>query len=57
MTLDLIDAFNWYLVLAFVGTALRTRNSLALVGLVYRSVGRGPKLRAMVATHRAIFLR
>lgn len=58
MTLDLIGAFNWYLALAFVvGTALRTRNSLALLAMVYRSAGRWPKLRALVATHRAIFLR
>lgn len=58
MTLNLIDAFNWYLVLAFaVSTALRIRNYLSLVGLVYRSAGRWPKLRALVATHRAILLR
>jgi hypothetical protein len=58
MTLDLIDAFTLYLVLAFVtGTVLRARNYLALVGLVYRSAARWPKLRALVKTHRAIFLR
>src|SRR3954452_21827232 len=58
MTLNLIDAFSYYLVLAFVtGTVLRTRNYLAMVGLVYNSADRWPKLRALVATHRAIFLR
>src|SRR5688572_29295506 len=58
MTRDLIDAFSVYLVLAFVtGTILRGRNYLALLGLVYRSAGRWPKLRALVNTHRAIFLR
>jgi hypothetical protein len=58
MTLDLIDAFSLYLVLAFVtGTALRARNYRAMVGLVYDSSDRWPKLRALVATHRAIFLR
>src|SRR5215218_7959318 len=58
MTPDLIDAFSLYLALAFVtGTALRARNYRAVVGLVYRSAGRWPKLRALVATHRAIFLR
>src|SRR5437764_2435129 len=58
MTLNLIDAFSLYLVLAFVaGTVLRARNYRALVGLVYRSADRWPKLRALVATHRAIFLR
>src|SRR5947209_6903443 len=58
MTLNLIDAFSYYLVLAFVtGTALRARNYRALVGLVYTSADRWPKLRALVKTHRAIFLR
>src|SRR4051794_36826762 len=58
MTLDLIDAFSLYLVLAFVAsTVLRARNYRALVGLVYNSADRWPKLRALVATHRAIFLR
>lgn len=58
MTLNLIDAFSLYLVLAFVtGTVLRARNYRALVGLVYHSADRWPKLRALVKTHRAIFLR
>ena len=58
MTLNLIDAFSYYLVLAFVtGTVLRARNYRAMVGLVYNSADRWPKLRALVETHRAIFLR
>src|SRR5829696_1818762 len=58
MTLNLIDAFSYYLVLAFVtGTVLRARNYRAMVGLVYTSSARWPKLRALVKTHRAIFLR
>src|SRR5688500_8507266 len=58
MTVNLIDAVSLYLVLAFVtGTALRARNYRAVVGLVYNSADRWPKLRALAATHRAIFLR
>lgn len=58
MTLNLIDAFSSYLVLTFVtGTILRARNYRAMVGMVYTSADRWPKLRALVATHRAIFLR
>src|SRR5215213_231132 len=58
MTINLIDAFSLYLVLSFVtGTILRARNYRAMVGLVYTSSDRWPKLRALVKTHRAIFLR
>jgi hypothetical protein len=58
MTLNLIDAFSYYLVLAFVtGTVLRVRNYRTMVGMVYNSADRWPKLRALVKTHRAIFLR
>lgn len=58
MTLDLIDAFSLYLVLAsVVGTVLRARNYRAMVGLVYNSADRWPKLRTLVATHGAVFLR
>jgi hypothetical protein len=58
VTLDLIDAFGSYLVLTFVtGTILRARNYRAMVGMVYGSADRWPKLRALVGTHRAIFLR
>jgi hypothetical protein len=55
---NLIDAFNYYLVLAFaVGTVLRARNYAAILGLIYRSSARWPKLLALAKTHRAIFLR
>src|SRR5438270_8905057 len=58
MTINLIDAFSYYLVLVFVtGTVLRVRNYRAMVGMVYTSADRWPKLRALVKTHRAIFLR
>src|SRR5436190_24392697 len=58
MTINLIEAFSYYLVLTFIiGTILRTRNYRAMVGMVYNSADRWPKLRAVVATHRAIFLR
>src|SRR3954462_518929 len=57
-SLNLTDAFGYSLVLTFVtGTVLRARNYRAMVGLVYNSANRWPKLRALVATHRAIFLR
>src|SRR4051794_9917082 len=55
---NLIVAFNYYLLLPlFVGTALRARKYMALIGLVARSAGRWPKLRTLAATHRGIFLR
>src|SRR4051794_27264746 len=58
MTLDLINAFSYYLVLAFVtGTVLRARTYRAMVGMIYNSAERWPKLRALAMTHRAIFLR
>jgi hypothetical protein len=56
--INLIDALNYYLVLTFlVGTVLRVRSYRAIVGMVYQSSQRWPKLRALVGTHRAIFLR
>jgi hypothetical protein len=55
---NLIVAFNYYLVLALVvGTAVRARNYLAMIGLVVQSADRWPKLRTLAATHRGIFLR
>lgn len=55
---NLIDAFNYYLVLAFVvGTILRARNYGKILGLIYRSSARWPKLLALAKTHRSIFLR
>lgn len=57
-SLNLIDALNYYLVTTFlVGTILRIRNYRAMLGLVYRSADRWPKLRVLVQSHRAIFLR
>src|SRR5581483_7499665 len=56
--INLIDALNYYLILTFlVGTILRVRNYRAILGMVYRFSDRWPKLRALVNTHRAIFLR
>jgi hypothetical protein len=56
--INLIDALNYYLVLTFlVGTVLRARNYRAIIGMVYRFSNRWPKLRELVGTHRAIFLR
>jgi hypothetical protein len=58
MTLNLIDGFSLYLVLAFVtGSVLRFHNYRAMVGLVYSSADRWPKLRALVSTYRTLFLR
>jgi hypothetical protein len=58
MTLNLINAFSYYLVLVFVtGTVLRARNLRAMLGMVYRSGDRWPKLRSLISTHWAIFLR
>jgi len=58
MTLNLINAFSYYLVLVFViGTILRARNIRAMLGMVYRSGDRWPKLRALVSSHWAIFVR
>ncbi|HEX4613465.1 MAG TPA: hypothetical protein VH092_35110 [Urbifossiella sp.] len=57
-SLNLIEAFNYYLTLVFVvGTTLRARNYRVAVGLVYQSSDRWPKLRALAKTHNAIFLR
>src|SRR5258708_7891969 len=58
MTLNLLDVFSYYLLLSFLlGTVLRARNYRAILGLVYGSSDRLPKLRALVKSHRAIFLR
>lgn len=55
---NLIDAFNYYLIIAFVvGTILRTRNYLAMTRLIYQSKHRWPKLRALAKADWAIFLR
>jgi hypothetical protein len=56
-TLNLIDVFNYYLVLAFlVSTGMRIRSYRAILGLVVASPSRWPKLLALVKKHRTIFL-
>jgi hypothetical protein len=56
-TLNLIDVFNYYLVLAFlVSTGMRIRSYRAIVGVVFASPSRWPKLLALVKKHRTIFL-
>ena len=56
-TLNLIDVFNYYLLLAFlVSTGMRIRSYRAILGLVFASPSRWPKLLALVKKHRTIFL-
>lgn len=56
--MNLINVFSVYLLLVFaVGAILRTRNYLAMTGMIYRSDSRWPKLVALAKTHRGIFLR
>jgi hypothetical protein len=56
-TLNLLDAFNYYLILAFfVSTGIRIRMYLAVVGVVFASPSRWPKLLELVKKHRTIFL-
>ena len=56
-TLNLIDVFNWYLILAFlVSTGLRIRTYRAILGLVLASPNRWPKLMALAKKHRSVFL-
>lgn len=56
-TLNLIDVFNYYLILAFfVSTGMRIRTYRAIVGLVFASPSRWPKLLELVKKHRTIFL-
>ncbi len=57
-SLNLINAFNYYLALVFVvGAVLRARNYRAMIGLIYHSSDRWPKLRVLAKSHRGIFLR
>jgi hypothetical protein len=57
-SVNLLDALTYYLVAAFlIGTVLRFRNYRAIVGIVYHSGDRWPKLRALAHSHRGIFLR
>lgn len=56
-TLNLIDVFNYYLILAFlVSTGIRIRTYLAIFGLVIACPGRWPKLLVLVKKHRTLFL-
>src|SRR4051812_43496848 len=56
-TLNLIDVFNYYLILAFlVSTGIRIRSYRAILGLVFASPGRWPKLLALVTKYRTIVL-
>jgi hypothetical protein len=56
-TLNLIVVFNYYLILAFiVSTGIRIRSYRAIIGLVFSSPSRWPKLLNLVKKHRTIFL-
>jgi hypothetical protein len=56
-TLNLIDGLNYYLILCFVvGTILRIRTYRAVLGMIFASPKRWPKLLALATTHRSIFL-
>lgn len=56
-TLNLIDVFNYYLILAFlVSTGIRIRTYRAILGLVFASPRRWPKLVELVKKSRTLFL-
>jgi hypothetical protein len=56
-TLNLINVFNYYLILAFlVSTAIRLRSYWAILGLIVASRTRWPKLMELVQKHRTILL-
>jgi hypothetical protein len=56
-TVNLLEAFNYYLILAFlVSTAIRLRSYWAIVGMIFASRARWPKLMELVKTHRTILL-
>lgn len=56
-TLNLIDVFNYYLILVFVvSTGLRVRTYRSVVGLICAGPSRWPKLLVLVHKHRTIFL-
>src|ERR1043166_7092888 len=56
-TLNLIEVLNYYLMLAFlVSTGMRLRTYRAILGLVFASPNRWPKLVALVKKHRTLFL-
>lgn len=56
-TLNLIDVFNYYLILCFlVSTGIRIRSYRAILGMIFASRNRWPKLMEVAKKHRAIFL-
>jgi hypothetical protein len=56
--LNLIDVFNYYLILALVvGTGLRIRSYRAILGVIFTFSERWPKLLVLAKQHRVIFLR
>ena len=56
-TVNLIDVFNYYLILAFfVSAGVNLRTNRAILGLVFASPSRWPKLLELVKKHRTIFL-
>jgi hypothetical protein len=56
-TLNLIDVFNYYLILCFlVSTGIRIRMYRAILGLILASPDRWPKLLELVKKHRTVFL-
>ena len=56
-TLNLIDVFNYYLILAFlVSTGIHIRTYRAIVGLIFASSNRWPGLLKLVKKHRTILL-
>jgi hypothetical protein len=56
-TLNLIDALNYYLIIAFVqSTVVRIRNYRAILGVIFTFSDRWPKLLMLEKRHRIIFL-
>ena len=54
---NLIEVFNYYLILAFlVSTGIRLRSYWAILGLISASRTRWPKLLVVVKKHRTILL-
>jgi hypothetical protein len=57
-TLNLIDVFTYYLILAFVvGTVVRIRNYRAILGVIFTFSDRWPKLLVLAKRHRIVFVR
>jgi hypothetical protein len=56
-TLNLLDVFNYYLILAFlVNTGVRIRSYRAILGFIYGFRDRWPKLWELAKKHRSVFL-